>query len=160
MTSQELEIALDKACALAPPFEGCVLHPYLDVGDVPTIGFGATHLLNGTKVTMETPDITMAEAKKLLRREMREYLDDVVEMVTVKINPNQLAALTDFAYNEGPHRLAGSMLLHLLNQGDINGAADQFRLWIYGAGRILSVLIRRRSAEKKLFLTPYVPVAA
>lgn len=154
------EIALQKACELAASFEGCVLHPYLDVGGVPTIGYGATHLLDGTKVTMATPPITATEALGLLKKEMAQYLGDVEDAVRVPVNPNQLAALADFAYNEGSDALAGSTLLHLLNEGDPDGAADQFSRWVYGGGQLLKGLVRRRAAEKQLFTTPYEPPAS
>ena len=47
-------------------YEGLSLVPYVPVaGDVPTIGLGATHYEDGTRVTMADPPITRARADAL-----------------------------------------------------------------------------------------------
>jgi len=42
--------------------------------------------------------------------------------------------------------------LRLLNGGDVSGAADQFPRWNKGASGPLPGLVRRRAAERALFL--------
>jgi lysozyme len=54
--------------------------------------------------------------------------------------------------------LQESTLLRLLNQRDYAGAADQFGRWVYatvnGVKTELPGLVKRRAAERALFLTP------
>jgi len=46
-----------------------------------------------------------------------------------------------------------STLRMKLNRGDVEGAADEFPKWRKAGGRVLSGLVRRRDAERALFLT-------
>lgn len=137
---------------LAKSFEGFKTHPYLDSVGVPTIGYGTTYYLDGTKVTMHDPDVTEDQACHLLLAKLGTFSDQVVKMVSVPINQNQLDALTDFAYNVGPGALHSSTLLKLLNAGDVSGAADQFLVWNKAGGVAVAGLTRRREAERSLFL--------
>jgi len=59
-----------------------------------------------------------------------------------------------FTYNVGVENLAVSTLLKLLNQGDVAGAAQQFKLWDHVGGVVLPGLVKRRQAETNLFLLP------
>ncbi|EPF81527.1 lysozyme, partial [Acinetobacter gyllenbergii] len=45
-----------------------------------------------------------------------------------------------------------STLLKKLNAGDFMGAADQFPQWNKGGGKVMKGLVRRRAAERELFL--------
>jgi lysozyme len=38
------------------------------------------------------------------------------------------------------------------NRGDFEGAAEAFMAWTMGGGKVLPGLIRRRNAEKSLYL--------
>ena len=44
-------------------------------------------------------------------------------------------------------------MLKLINQGHFDLAAQQFDRWIYGGGKNLAGLIKRRAEEKMLFLS-------
>jgi len=44
-------------------------------------------------------------------------------------------------------------LLKKLNAGDYPGAAAEFGKWVYGGGKRLDGLVKRRAAEKTLLLT-------
>jgi hypothetical protein len=81
-------------------------------------------------------------------------------MVLVPVNPNEFSALVSFAYNLGAEALRKSTLLRLLNAHNYAGAAGQFSRWTYAAGKQLPGLVRRRAAERALFLTPGVPTPA
>lgn len=59
-----------------------------------------------------------------------------------------------FVYNLGAANLASSTLLKLLNRGDYQGAADQFSRWVNAGGKRLGGLVKRRAAERVLFLEP------
>lgn len=135
---------------LIKSFEGCGLVAYKCPAGVWTIGYGHT---GGVKPGME---INQAQATVMLKRDMRSYEATVNKYVTVEINQNQFDALVSFTYNCGGNALRKSTLLKLLNQGKIKEAADQFDLWNRGGGKVLPGLVRRRTAEKKLFLSQCV----
>ena len=139
---------------LIKSFEGCRLQAYQDGGGVWTIGWGST---GGVK---SGDTLTQAEADALFDTEIRLYEDGVDRLVQVPINENEFAALVSFAYNVGldedlddvAEGLGDSTLLKKLNRGDYIGAADQFLLWVKDNGKVVSGLVRRRQAERKLFL--------
>jgi GH24 family phage-related lysozyme (muramidase) len=70
------------------------------------------------------------------------------------MNENQLSAVISFVYNVGIGAYHDSTLLKLLNQGDVQDAADQFMKWNKAGGQPLKGLTNRRSAERDLFLKP------
>lgn len=77
----------------------------------------------------------------------------VNRVVNVPLTQNQFDALVSLAYNIGPHAFEASTLLKKLNVGDYYAAAEQFLRWDKSKGQILKGLVKRRAAEKKLFLT-------
>ena len=134
--------------ALIKEFEGCVLSAYQDCVGVWTIGYGSTQgVFPGETITQE-------QAETLLKKDLRRFELAVSWMVTAPINRNQFDALTSFAFNLGEAALQGSTLLRLLNQGDYENAANQFLLWTYADGKEFAGLVRRRQAERSLFLSP------
>jgi lysozyme len=75
----------------------------------------------------------------------------IKRLVNVPVNQLEYDALTSFTYNEGPNNLASSTLLKKLNQGDYDGAANEFPRWIYAGGKPSEGLRTRRLAEQALF---------
>ena len=71
----------------------------------------------------------------------------------VKLNQNQFDALVSFTYNLGAGALGSSTLLGKLNRGDFEGAADEFPKWNKAGGKVLNGLVKRRAAERSLFLS-------
>lgn len=120
---------------------------------VPTIGFGSTRDTDGKAITMTYPPITRQQATNLMRTTLVHYEDAVNRFVTVMLNQNQFDALVDFAYNVGCDALRSSALLKLLNVRDYAGAANEFEKWTHGGGVELPGLVKRRQAEKNLFLS-------
>ncbi len=139
---------------LVEQFEGCRLTPYLDVANIPTIGIGTTHYPDGTAVSMEDSAITKEQAYSYLQSHLQKDCDAVSGMVKVELNDNQFAALVSFVYNLGSGALASSTLLKRLNSGDMARAADEFLKWDHAGGVIVAGLVRRRQAERALFLHP------
>ena len=134
--------------------EGFRSRPYWDPnGHRWTVGYGFTSI-NGHPVTAHTPPMTEAHARAILESNINEIAGDVAADVHVPMTDGQAASLIDFAYNEGPHALDHSLLLHRLNSGDYAGAAAQFVLWCCAGGRKLLQLARRRSEEAALFREP------
>lgn len=152
-----IDPALGLACALARRFEGCSLKPYRDPGGVWTIGYGEVYLPSGDTVCSATPPITRAQAEAMLAERMAECVREVDGVVTVPLSPHQTAALADFVFNLGYGAFRGSTLLKLLNASDYEDAADQFLVWdkerINGELVVEPGLVRRREAERTLFLT-------
>ena len=135
-----------KGLRLLKSFEGLRLDAYLDAVGILTIGYGTT---GGVFPGMH---ITEPEAEALLRRDLRRFESAVDGLVQVSLNSDQFSALVSFAYNIGEFALANSTLLGLLNQGDVQGAADQLLRWNRGDQGELPGLTRRRKAERALFL--------
>lgn len=129
-------------------FEGCKLQAYPDpgTGGPPwTIGWGCTRDVRPGMV------ITQEEADQRLINEVSGFADKVNGMVTTELQQCQFDALVSFAYNCGAENLRRSTLLRKVNQREFGVAADEFLRWTRANGKILNGLVRRRSAESKLF---------
>jgi GH24 family phage-related lysozyme (muramidase) len=94
----------------------------------------------------------ISEIANRWKHRLAEFEEAVTEAVEVSINSNQFSALVSFCFNLGADSLFQSTLLKLLNQGDFQGAADQFPRWNKAGGQELEGLTRRRKAERALFL--------
>lgn len=136
---------------LIKKFEGCELKAYQDSVGVWTIGYGWTHPVNGRKVGKGMV-ITQETAESLLSEGVKPFASGVSKLVTIPINQNQFDALVSFAYNLGVTSLKSSTLLKMLNAGNKKAAADEFLKWCCAGGKILNGLVKRRTAERELFL--------
>jgi lysozyme len=132
--------------------EGLRLRAYLCPANVWTIGIGTTVYPDGRKVR-SGDKCTEQQADRYLAHDLQEFERAVAAMVTVPVTSNQFSALVSLAYNIGIGALKKSTLLRLLNAGDYAGAANQFPRWNRGGGRILPGLVKRRAAERALFLS-------
>ena len=149
--------ALGAAENLVEQFEGFSATPYPDPssGGYPwAIGFGSTRDAAGQPVTPDTPPVTLDQARRLVLRDLRAALATIEGAVVVPLTVDEEAALLDFTYNLGAGNLLGSTLLRLLNAGDYAGAAAQFERWDHAGGHVMAGLLRRRLAERDLFLNP------
>ena len=140
---------------LLTTFEGCELTAYDDGGGVWTIGYGHT----GDDVY---PGLTISQtqAEELLRIDLEKFESFVEDAVEAQLNDSQFSALVCFCFNVGPGTdgFGGSTLLKLLNEGDYQGAANQFLRWNKVNGEPWLGLTRRRLAEQALFLgKPWQP---
>lgn len=129
-------------------YEGLRLQAYHDAVGIPTIGYGSTR---GVQMGDE---ITETQALELLEADCERFEDAVRELVDVSLNQHQFDALVSFAFNVGRGAFARSTLLRLLNAGNYRGAANQFRRWVYAGEQKLAGLVKRREAERALFLEP------
>ena len=137
---------------LLTTFEGCETTAYDDKTGVWTIGYGHTQ---GVRKGMT---ITQKEADDLLRDDLEKFETFVEKGVSVSINENQFSALVCLCFNIGPKGFGDSTLRRLLNQGDFQGAADQFPEWNKVNRKPWLGLTRRRLAEQALFLdNPWQP---
>jgi len=154
--------ASDACISLIQHFEGLRLDAYWDAaGGVWTIGYGHT----GADVT-QGRSITRDEACLLLAQDMFDARTVVFGACShLDLTQGQCDALVSFVFNVGAGRqgvksgfvcLANgkpSTLLTKLCAGDFTGAADEFPKWVYAGGVKLPGLVRRRRAERELFLT-------
>lgn len=159
--SSGMKISADGVAMIAD-FEKYVGTPYLDAVGVWTIGYGNTYYPNGRKVKSSDAPITIEEAKKLkmdiINRDFAAAVNIMLEkeISKGKIKQHQFDALVSLAYNIGISALQGSSVLRNLKAGKVTAAADSFLLWNKGSVRgrrvVLKGLVRRREAERKMFL--------
>jgi len=162
---------LELAFKMAKPFEGLILKPYFDPVGYPTQGFG--RLLsrqvwgpigrrpeNATekKIAYEWlyekyPTINLHTAEIWLKEDMTTAARAAIRLCPGAENNRQLAAITDFTYNCGAGNLQISLLRVKVNRRDREGAANEFGKWVYARGVKLPGLVRRRNAERELFLS-------
>lgn len=140
------------------------LDPYADPVGIWTIGWGHAicdgphrELLRGRDAEERARDlypggITLDQAEALLREDMAGAARDVLAVVRVPLTDCQFGALVSFVFNVGLSHFRRSTLLRKLNDGDHVGAADEFRKWVFAKGVLLEGLIRRRKAERDLFV--------
>lgn len=72
------------------------------------------------------------------------------QCVTPLAPPNAYAATLSLAYNAGAGAVCKSTLVKKLNTGDVRGACDELRRWIFSDGRKLQGLANRREAERAI----------
>jgi lysozyme len=142
------------AIDLVKEFEGCKLTAYRDPIGVWTIGYGTTARAGLGIIPTGGMTITQAEADQLLADGLNKFADQIRPMINADLNDNQFGACVSLAYNIGVYGFNRSTALEKINDGDYAKAADAFLLWNKAGGKTLKGLVRRREAERKLFLTP------
>lgn len=141
------------AVDIAKPFEGLRLRPYYDPVGYPTIGYG--HLLSREPWAdlSRWREIDEREAERQLAIDLRRAAKSVYRLCPGPLKATQLAALIDFTFNCGAGNLEVSTLRKAVNRGDVARAAEQFGRWVYARGVKLPGLVRRRAAEREMFLS-------
>jgi lysozyme len=141
----------DAGLNLIKLFESCRLNTYKDIVGINTIGFGHVGdvAFMGNVINQETAD-------NLLFEDLERFESGVNHLVTSEINDNQFSALVSFAYNVGLGNLRSSHLLALVNSDNLEQAAGQFVRWDRAGGIEVSGLLRRREAERDLFIKEIV----
>lgn len=102
--------------SLIKSFEGFSATPYLCSAKVPTIGYGSTFYLDGTKVTMKDKAISKEYATKMFEIIANEFAVKVDRLVKSKVTQNQFNSLVSLAYNIGFENFSLSSLLILVNR--------------------------------------------
>lgn len=142
------------AIELIKHFEGLRLQAYKDTVGVWTIGYG-TIALNGMPIK-PGQTITEADALQALLQDLETVRCPAIErLCKVELTDNEFCALVSFCYNLGIGALAKSTLLKLLNTNASREiVANEFLKWTKAGGVKLPGLVKRRKAEKELFLRP------
>ena len=144
----------DATIALVKEFEGLRLTAYQDSVGVWTIGYGTTAMAGVGIAPKAGMKITEADAEMYLRRGMEKFAAQIRPLITRPISGNEFGAFLSLAYNIGPGAFKKSSALRKFNAGDKAGAADAILLWNKAGGKVLNGLVRRRKAERDLFLRP------
>lgn len=155
-------------------FEGFRSKPYLCPAHIWTIGYG--HVLyqeqirlpmvriEGKNIPMIRKEMpikaednrafTKAEIDELFRIDVGTFERGVLRLVPGVVGrQGAFDALVSFAFNAGLGNLQRSTIRMKANRGDWEGAAEAFMAWTKGGGRVLPGLVRRREAERTLFLS-------
>lgn len=129
-------------------FEGLRLQAYQCSAGVWTVGYG--HRSGDV--------IDEAQAASFLREDIAESESAVNSLVKAPLKQNQFDALVSFVFNLGSGNFHSSTLLKKLNAGDYAGTADELLRWVHAGGQRLPGLVRRREAERNLFIGWSLPV--
>lgn len=117
-----------------------------------TIGHG--HTLTARQGATVSAD----DAEALLLYDLIAVSHALNEQVFTPLTQHQFDALASFAFNLGLDQFARSGVLKRLNEGSPILAACAMELWrkadVGGERIVVDALVRRRAAEKALFLTP------
>jgi lysozyme len=155
-------------------FEGFRSRPYLCPAHIWTIGYG--HVLyqeqirlpmvrvEGKNIPMIRKEMplkpednrvwTKEEINELFRVDVENFERGVLRLVPGSAGrQGSFDALVSFAFNAGLGNLQRSTIRMKANRGDWEGAAEAFMMWTKGGGRVLPGLVRRREAERTLFLS-------
>jgi lysozyme len=171
----EQEVKLSKAGEdLMHRYEGCRNKPYLCPAHIWTIGYG--HVLYQEQIRLpvvrvegkETPMIrkemplkpednrvwTKEEIDELFRDDVGTFERGVLRLVPGVVGrQGAFDALVSISFNFGLGNLQRSTIRMRANRGDWDGAAEAFRVWTKGGGKVLPGLVKRREAEIALFLS-------
>lgn len=98
--------------------------------------------------------ITQQTAMNILKSDLLPVMNNLNKIVTTPLTQKQSSSLLSLVHNIGITAFKQSAMLKYINQNQINNAANEFDKWIYIGKKPSSGLIKRRYAEKMLFLQP------
>lgn len=125
-----------------------VAYPDPGTGGKPwTIGWGHT------KGVKQGERITQEQAEQFFSDDLAVFELTVNSAIKRPMTQNQFDAMVSLAFNIGGPAFAGSTLVKKFNADDIQGAADQFPRWKFSDGKIMPGLVKRRAAEREMFLS-------
>ena len=129
-------------------WEGFSANVYKCPAGIETFGYG----LLRKNYPKEPMPITKERALELLEINVIAYQKRMLRLVRVELTDTQIIALTSFCYNLGLSAFQRSSLRRKLNRGDYEGSSNEFPKWVWAGGRKWNGLMKRRLAEKELFL--------
>lgn len=142
----------DTGLNLIKGYEGLRMSAHYAPSEQWTVGYGHT---DSARHGMS---VTEADAESLLRDDVAPIETLIADTVRAPLNQNEHDALTSLIFNIGEDNWRRSSVLRKLNAGDKLAAAQGFELWtkarVNGELVTLDGLVRRRAAEKSLFLMP------
>lgn len=146
-------------------YEGCRNKPYLCPAHIWTIGYG--HVLYQEQIRLPVANRkefplrmednrvwSKDEINKLFETDVGTFERGVLRLVPGVVGrQGAFDALVSFAFNAGLGNLQRSQIRMRANRGDWQGAADALMDWTKGGGKVLPGLVKRREAERALFLS-------
>ncbi len=115
-----------------------------------TIGYG--HV----RTAREGLTITPKDAEELLKHDLRPVEQALGSLIYAPLMQGQFDALASLTFNISINQFRESDILAQINSGNYLAAANGFDLWrkakLHGRVMIVDALVRRRAAEKALFL--------
>lgn len=159
-------------------YEGCRNKPYLCPAHIWTIGYGHVlyqeqirlpvaykdqdKLKNPLPVLRKDYPLKQEDARVWSKTEIEElfaadvgnFERGVLRLVpTVSGRQGAFDALVSFAFNAGLGNLQRSQIRIRANREEWEAAAEAFMQWTKGGGKVLPGLVKRREAERALFLS-------
>ena len=158
-------------------YEGFRSRPYLCPAHIWTIGYGHVLYQDQIRLPVMRPegktqaDIPMirkeyplkpednrvwtkTEIDELFRVDVGTFERGVLRLVpSVVGRQGSFDALVSISFNFGLGNLQRSTIRMRANRSDWGGAAESFRVWTKGGGKVLPGLVKRREAEIALFLS-------
>jgi lysozyme len=130
------------AINIAKHYEGFSPTPYLCPAGFWTIGYG--HLCK-----RDHQPITKEQGEAYLAMDMQAAYNATVKYcpILLKESETRLAAIVDFTFNLGAGRLQTSTLRGRINERDWGQVIYELKRWVYGGGRVLPGLRKRRETE-------------
>lgn len=99
--------------------------------------------------------ITEEKATEVLLADIKPTEEAIANLVTTKLNDYQYAALVSFVFNIGVDNFKDSTMLRKINDGDLEGATEEFAKWVYTTEdnkKVISLgLVNRRLRESNLW---------
>ena len=132
-------------------FEGLRTHA-ARLGRGYVVGYGHT------RSARDGVEVTAGDAEALLLYDLMPVEAAINDWIFAPITQNQFDALVSFAFSVGLKSFRRSNVLRYANQGAMLQAAGAMEMWrqadIEGEAIVVDALVRRRAAEKALFLMP------
>lgn len=154
-------------------YEGCRNRPYLCPAHIWTIGYGHVLYQQQIRLPMVKKDGESVQIRKeypleegdnrvwskeeinqLFATDVASFERGVLRLVpTVAGKQGAFDAMVSFAFNAGLGNLQRSQIRIKANRGEWQAAADALMDWTKGGGKVLPGLVKRREAERSLFLS-------
>ena len=154
-------------------FEGYRNRPYKCSAKIWTVGWGHAmygdqlrlpNVRTGTYTGMIRDDYQLKpednrvwskeELVEIFKNDLETFERGVLRLVPGVVGrQGAFDALVSISFNFGLGNLQRSTIRMKANRGDWEGAAEAFRMWSKGGGKVLPGLVRRREAEIALFLS-------
>jgi GH24 family phage-related lysozyme (muramidase) len=142
----------DTGLNLIKGYEGLRMSAHYAPTEEWTVGYGHT------STARHGMSVTEGDAERLLRNDVQPIEKLLADTVRAPLNQNEHDALVSLIFNIGEENWKRSTVLRKLNEGDKLSAARAFEMWtkarVNGELVALDGLVRRRAAEKSLFLMP------
>lgn len=130
------------------------LKAYQDPVGIWTIGYGSIYNYAANRRVQQGDQIDEPTARQWMAKEIESKRTAILGLVKRPLTQNQLDSIVSLVYNIGVGAFGSSTMLKRINLGeDKQTIANEFDKWVYAGGKKLPGLVRRRAAEKKLFLT-------